>query len=107
MATLAGRNVEMRQAGFATFWDAQEAIVESGGVEKTATYAVLSAAAFWADTGERVFASWRAVSAWPMEDSHDLITLLGIAAEMNNPTVRPAKANGTVEAAAGEPGPSP
>jgi hypothetical protein len=94
-STLAGREVMLRPAGFDTFWDAQEAVKDSG-LERMALYATLAASAFWADTGEQIFADWRAVKAWPMHDSHDVLALLNIAAELNNPTLREAKTNGAL-----------
>lgn len=83
-ATLGGRALEMRKAGFGAFWQGVDAQEQSGD-HRAATYAIIAAAAYWVDTGEKVFADWRAVEAWPMEDTQELVALMNIASEMNNP----------------------
>jgi hypothetical protein len=84
----------MRPASFGAFWDIQKAQEEAGDDTRASTYAALAESAFWADSGERVFASWRDVMAWPMRDANDLMSMLNICAEINMPATDKKTANG-------------
>jgi len=56
----------------------------TGGNNYAAASVVLAASAFWLDNGEKVFADWRAVMAWPMCDTPDILPLITGAQEVNS-----------------------
>lgn len=92
--SLGGRLVEIRKAGSRTFWRMQEATAEGEGFDKAGSYEVLAACAFWADTGEKVFAGWRDVDALLLEDAYDLVALTAAALELNHMVRNAPRTNG-------------
>jgi hypothetical protein len=91
---LAGRDLELRKAPFSCFWEMQGVRTAEPSIDKAASYHLLSVIAFWSDTGEKVFADWRAVNEWPMEDYAELLDLLNEALEFNGMGNQKPKANG-------------
>jgi hypothetical protein len=94
---LAERTVELRPCGCG-------AALEMNNVRAAtddnfaATAVILAASAFWQDTGEKVFADWRAVMAWPMCDMPDIMPLIMGAQEVNTRApAQPAQPNGAGE----------
>jgi hypothetical protein len=89
---LGGRPVELRQVGFGVGWQSQAVLKETGD-SFVAGLVILAASAHWADTGEKVFADYRAVMDWPMVDSADIFKLATEAGMLNAPRTEP-QANG-------------
>jgi len=102
---LDGRAVQLRKVGIGVAIEANEVRAETGNNFK-AGIVIMAASAYWADTGERIFADKAAVEAWPMEDFGDIIALVTEATELNKAKDRstgPKTTNGSGEHV----GPSP
>jgi hypothetical protein len=95
---LAGRTVELRECGAEAAFEMNDVREATNGNNFAAGSVILAASAFWLDSGEKVFADWRAVMAWPMCDMPDLMPLLTGAQEVNTrPRTQPVTTNGAGE----------
>lgn len=98
-ATLAGREVELRQVGIGVGLESNR-VREATGDNFRAGLVILAGSAFWKDDGTKVFADLDAVINWPMVDFADVAACANEAGRINKPKgmeERVAKPNGAAE----------